>query len=101
MAADGKDPLLTAMALDDLHALATLRGDTAQAQIWRDRAITAWRPLATTGDLYAQSRLGELLLQRGQAIDLPQAREWLEKAAAQGDAVAEKHLQAWHDGTTP
>ena len=101
VAADGKDPLLTAMALDDLHALATLRGDTAQAQTWRDRAITAWRPLATRGDLYAQSRLGELLLQRGQAIDLPQAREWLEKAAAQGDAAAEKHLQEWHDGTTP
>lgn len=73
--AGGENPLLTAMSLDDLRALATLRGDTAQAQTWRDRAISAWRPLATTGDLYAQSRQGELLLQRGQAIDLPQARE--------------------------
>ena len=43
--AGGENPLLTAMSLDDLRTLATLRGDTAQAQTWRDRAISAWRPL--------------------------------------------------------
>lgn len=92
VAADGKDGLLTGMALDYLYDFAVRLGDAAQAGIWRDKAVAAWRPQAEAKDAYAQSRLGDLL-SRGDAADLPQARQWLEKAVAQGDEEAAKRLQ--------
>jgi TPR repeat protein len=52
-----------------------------------------WRPLAEQGDADAQYRLG-VLYANGYGVpkDYVQARQWYEKAAAQGNTIAQYNL---------
>jgi TPR repeat protein len=57
--------------------------DAAAAQRW-------WRPAAAEGNAHAAARLGQALLADGEIVE---AREWLRKAADQGDAGAQTALR--------
>ena len=85
-----------ATPLEEAKAAAE-RGDFKEAE-------RIWTELAKAGDAKAQYNLA-IIHYYGEETGLPtddsEVRALLEKAAAQGDAVAEKHLQEWHDGTTP
>ena len=58
------------------------------------RAFFLYRPLAENGDASAQYKLG-LMYENGQGTkrDMEKAREWYEKAAANGDEEAKEALK--------
>ena len=86
---------LTAPAWTDFEAgeKAYSRGDCATA-------LREWQPLAKQGQAVAQYHLG-LLHANGQGVpnDDVQARQWYEKAAAQGHANPQASLGTVNGGT--
>ena len=61
-------------------------------------AARMFRELATSGNAFAQSVLGELYMKgRGVARDPAEAVAWLKKAAAQGQVLAEVNLGACYE----
>src|SRR5262245_14971448 len=75
-----------------LLVVATTRAATDQDV---DRAMAAARAQAAAGDVVAQFSLGSLLYSG--ASDLPQAVDWIRKAAGQQYAPAEFHLGQLYD----
>lgn len=73
-------------AKNNLAALCAQRGEVGQA-------ARIWAELAAKGEPNAQCNLGMCYMRGvGQELDIKKAREWLEKAAAQGHRMAQSAL---------
>ena len=85
--AEAQAQRVKAEELSELGDAADDEGDTA-------KAIELWTKAADMGDVIAQCNLGYTYLEGdGVPVDLAKAKEWYQKAAAQGDEGAIRHLK--------
>ena len=92
-------PFITALVLSIVCLVAPAWADFEAGMDAYNRgdyatALREWRPLAEQGQAEAQHNLGELYAE-GQGVpqDYGKARQWVEKAAAQGNVDAA--VQSW------
>lgn len=86
-------------AAQALPAPAELTRRAAQAQAGDEAATVQLRTLAYNGVQAAQPLLGKALVQRADPGAVAEGRDWLERAAAQGDALAALQLgKLWFKG---